>query len=288
MKTILITGINGFLGSHLAKALSVEYNIIGIEYSLENLFRLEEYDFKIYSSKNDIEQIFKEELIFAVIHAATIYRRNSNDPIEALINTNIILPVKLYELAGKYNCQLFLNTDTFFNDSKYSSSYLPDYTLSKKQVLEWIKLLSGPCKLVNMKIFHMYGPGDAPDKFIPQMIVRLKMHEKNIYTTLGEQTRDFIYIDDVVNAYKVILERNDIIPNFQEFQVGTGNSLSIKEFLLMLQSMTNSNSKLCFGSLPYSPNEIMASCAENSNLISLSWIPEFTIQKGITAMLKNF
>jgi len=40
MKTILITGINGFLGSHLAKALSSEYNIIGLEYSIENLFRV--------------------------------------------------------------------------------------------------------------------------------------------------------------------------------------------------------------------------------------------------------
>ena len=40
MKTILITGINGFLGSHLAKGLSKDYKIVGLEYSVRNLFRL--------------------------------------------------------------------------------------------------------------------------------------------------------------------------------------------------------------------------------------------------------
>lgn len=59
MKTILITGINGFLGSHLAKALSADYNIVGLEYSLENLFRMEGSNIKIYSSKEDLEKIFK-------------------------------------------------------------------------------------------------------------------------------------------------------------------------------------------------------------------------------------
>ena len=48
MKTILITGINGFLGSHLAKTLSEKYNIIGLEYSLENLFRIAECNYKVY------------------------------------------------------------------------------------------------------------------------------------------------------------------------------------------------------------------------------------------------
>jgi len=74
MKTILITGINGYLGSHLAKFLTASYNIIGLEYSLENLFRIKENDFKVYSVENGVpEKLFKEQTIDAIIHTATFW-----------------------------------------------------------------------------------------------------------------------------------------------------------------------------------------------------------------------
>ena len=50
MKTLLITGINGFLGSHLAKTLQEKYDIIGLENSSKDLFRLNDYNFKVYSA----------------------------------------------------------------------------------------------------------------------------------------------------------------------------------------------------------------------------------------------
>ena len=52
MKTLLITGINGYLGSELAKKYDKEYNVIGLEYTLENLFRI---------NKKKIQSIFIKE-----------------------------------------------------------------------------------------------------------------------------------------------------------------------------------------------------------------------------------
>lgn len=287
MKTILITGINGFLGSHLAKALSAEYNIVGLEYSSDNLFRIENLGLKIYSSKEDMEHIFKENAIFAVIHAATIYRRNDTESIESLIKTNIQLPVKLYEFAEKYDCKVFLNTDTFFNNPEYNYSYLPDYTLSKKQVLEWLKLITNKCKLINMKIFHMYGPHDAPNKFIPQIITKLKNNVASIDLTPGEQTRDFIYIDDVVNAYNIVLQNHKLIPEpFKEFQVGTNESTSIKELLIILKKLTKSKTELNFGALQYRNDEITISIANNNELLELGWNPKTDINFGLIELIK--
>ena len=57
MKTILITGINGYLGSELAKKYDKEYNVIGLEYTLENLFRINKKNYKVYSSKNGITNL---------------------------------------------------------------------------------------------------------------------------------------------------------------------------------------------------------------------------------------
>ena len=84
-----------------------------------------------------------------------------------LLNTNLILPLELFQLAKQNNVKAFFNTDTFFNNPKYSYAYLPEYTLSKKHSLEWMLLNNNKnsLKLFNMKIFHMYGPNDSEKKF---------------------------------------------------------------------------------------------------------------------------
>lgn len=283
MRTILITGINGFLGSHLAKTLSKDYKIVGLEYSVKNLFRLKDYSFKVYSSDDETDTIFKENKIFAIIHAATIYRR-STEPIKNLILTNILLPVKLYELANCFNVTLFLNTDSFFNNENYNYSYLPDYTLSKKHALEWLKFIEGGCKLINMKIFHMYGAGDSQDKFIPQIISMLKNNEPYVDITSGKQTRDFIYISDVVAAYKLVLEKASLMEIYLEFEVGTGKETSVKEIILEIEKTIKSKTKLNFGALNYRPNEIMKSKANIKALCDLGWKPQITIEEGLKSL----
>jgi len=286
-KTILITGINGFLGSHMAKTLILDYHIIGLENSLVNLKRINDLPVKIYASDINPEDIFKGNEIFAVIHAATLYRREG-EPLENLINTNILLPIKLFELANKYNTAKFINTDSFFNNPNYKQTYLSDYTLSKKHSIEWLKLIPGKCKLVNMKLFHMYGGGDAPNKFVPQMVSLLQNNPKLIELTPGEQKRDFIFINDVVNAYRVVLEAQlEKHEAISEFEIGTGNSVSIREFMEILKKLTNSNTELGFGALPYRNNEIMNSIANNISIRSLGWNNNYSLIDGLTKTINS-
>jgi CDP-paratose synthetase len=285
-KTILIIGINGFLGSHLSKLLIDEYNVIGLEYSIENLFRLKDYSFKVYSSKDELKKIFDENRIYAIIHAATIYRRSVNEPIDILLETNILMPAKLYELANLYNVDIFINSDSFFNDSRYKYNYLADYTLSKRHALDWLKLMCNKCKLINMKMFHMFGPHDSPTKFFPNIISQLNSNVPNIDVSPGEQKRDFIYIDDVVSAYKAVLDKRDLlIDPFHEFEVGTGNTISIRDLILLIKKVTKSKSKINFGALSYRTNEIMESRADNQTLCNLGWSPKVTIKDGIEKLI---
>lgn len=175
-KKILITGIYGFLGSHLAKYLKDQYEIIGLVNSFKNTHRINKYNFKIYSSKTDnLESIFIENKIYAILHVATVYNRKEESLIN-LLNTNIFLPIQLVELCEKYKVKSFFNTDSFFNNDKYKYDYLSYYTLSKKQILEWLKLFSFStnCKVVNLKIFHMYGEHDSLNKFIPSIVEKIK------------------------------------------------------------------------------------------------------------------
>ena len=131
MKKILITGYNGFLGNHLLKELLKDFYVIGLEKNPNKQFINK--NFASYRSDSEIEYIFEENEIFSVIHLATLYRIENNS-IGELLETNLNLPVKLMEMCNKYNVNLFINTDSFFNDEKYNYSYLPIYTLSKKIV----------------------------------------------------------------------------------------------------------------------------------------------------------
>jgi CDP-paratose synthetase len=278
-KKILITGINGFLGSHLAKHLKSNFEVIGLEYSLENLHRIASENFKVYSTNDTVlETVFKENDFYAVIHVATIYRRQS-EPIFDLLNTNINLPVQLLELSGKHNVNLFLNTDSFFNNPKYSYSYLSDYTLSKKHSLEWIKLLasSSSCKVVNMKVFHMFGENDAPGKFIPFLIDKIKSNEISLDLTPGTQTRDFIYVKDVVTAFECVLNSFSALKEYQEFEVGTGVSYTVKDLAILIKEITNSNTQLNFGGIPFRDGEIMESKVGNIELNRLGWKPKYSL-----------
>jgi CDP-paratose synthetase len=283
LKNVLITGINGFLGSHLAKQLKANYNIIGLEYSLKDLHRISSDNFEVYlSNERSFKKIFTKYNIYAIIHVATIYRREG-EPILNLLKTNINLPTRLLELANHFKIKLFINTDSFFNNSKFSYSYLPHYTLSKKHSLEWIKLYSNDSvfKVINMKIFHMYGENDAPGKFISSITNMIINNEKSIDFTLGDQTRDFIYIKDVVNAFEFVLDPKLNLKKYQEFDVATGSSISLKNFITLIKTTTKSITQLNFGKLPYRKGEIMVSKTDNLSLNKIGWKPLYIGVKGV-------
>lgn len=283
MKTILITGINGFLGSSLAKKLKHNYKVIGLEHSCEDLCRIKDEGFNLYFSKDiSLDTIFEENEIDVVIHTATLYRSSQ---IANVLESNILLPVRLFELATERGISLFINTDSFFNDPKYSYSYLQDYTRSKKHCLEWLKAINrGKCRLINMKIFHMYGKDDADTKFVNNIINQISGNTPLIEATLGEQKRDFIYIDDVVTAYETIISC-DKIESFLEIEVGTGKATSVRDFILSAKEIVNSKTDIQFGKLSYRENEIMHSCADISFLTNLGWKPQISVPDGIKKMV---
>lgn len=288
-KKILISGINGFLGSQLAKHLCPNFEIIGLEYSLVNLHRIQKDNFKVYSTENNsLESVFEENNLFAIIHAATLYRRQ-NEPLLDLLNTNISLPVQLLELSNKNSVEIFLNTDSFFNNPKYSYSYLSDYTLSKRHSLEWIKLLakSSRCKVVNMKIFHMYGENDSLQKFIPFIIEKIKSNVSIIDLTPGLQTRDFVYVKDVVAAFEHVINSIEYLNQYQDFDIGTGKSFTIKELTTLIKEVANSSTMLNFGGLPYREGEIMESKVENFELNKIGWKPNYTLKDAIQKIINN-
>ena len=256
---ILVTGATGFLGSHLLKGFlnNTNHNIIVLKRSFSDVSRisniLNNVRVKFYDiDKFPLEKVFEETKIDAIVHCATNYGRNENS-CYSVLETNLMFPIRLLDLSVQHGVKIFINTDSYFNKENMSYSYLLNYALSKKSLLLWLKYFSKKIKVVNMVLEHVYGEDDRADKFVYQMIDKIAVKKvPSIDLTYGDQKRDFIYVDDVVDNYIKILDYAQKHSfRFRSFDIGTGNAVSIKDFVTEIKKISGSDTVLNFGAIQY-------------------------------------
>ena len=286
---ILLTGSTGFLGSYLLKSfVKSGYEVIALKRSTSNTYRINDYLKKVtlYNiDKVNLEDIFKKHKINIVINTVTNYGRIDNK-ISSILDTNLIFGLKLLEESVNSNAKAFINTDTLLERN------INAYTLSKAQLVDWMKFLSNKqTKMINIKIEHMYGALDDENKFIYWLINKLKQNVEKIDLTSGVQKRDFIYIDDIVSAYEIIIQNINTFSNYEEFELGSGNSIEVKNFVEKIyQEISNKqtlSTKLNFGAVSYRDNENMNIQANIEKLTNLAWKPKVSIKDGIKKILEK-
>lgn len=210
--------------------------------------------------------------------------------IHLVINTNLLLPLEIIELAISHKVECFINTDSFFNKSDFSYSHLLNYSLSKKCLTMWMDKLSGKMKFVNVVLEHIYGQNDSDEKFVEKLIKSIFINKEDvIYLTEGFQKRDFIYIKDVISAYILIAKYSlNSQFSFEMFELGLGNSICIRDFVKAIKNLTGSPTKLLFGEIPYLSDEIMDSKANIKKISSLGWSPKYSILDGLKKTLSYY
>lgn len=286
MKTILITGATGYLGSKIVNYLSKKnIKFIYLVRKKSKLFRLIKFskNKKKIINYEKLENIFKNNKIDLILHSATSYGIKDKD-ISNIIHSNLFLPLKLLDLAKKYKIRRFINTDTILKKN------ISHYTLSKFQFYEWFKEYSDKIHCCNVKIEHFYGPGDDNSKFVINILHKILQKNNKIKLTKGNQKRDFIFINDVVSAIdkiiKFVLKKNK---GYSEFQIGTGKSISIKNFVKLLVKICNKKlSILKFGSIPLRKNEPMDIQININKLKKLGWSPQFSLKQGLQETVKFY
>ena len=288
-ETVLITGATGFLGSYVARACLAEgYHVCALRRKTSNFWRVRDIANRIdwYGSESSLERPFKRTgKIHHILHTATCYGRRGEHAAD-IIKTNLLFSLELLETAMTFHAETFINTDSLL------SKYVNSYALSKKQFVEWLKMMSDRIRCVNMKIEHIYGPKDDAGKFVIWLMSRMLEGDPDIRLTEGTQHRDFIYITDVVKAYMLLLRSIGGYTGYTDIDVGTGHFIPVRTFVEKIQGVIAEiagreiRAGLHFGALPYREADYLPIKEDLSRLYQLGWDAEVSLETGLRATIQ--
>lgn len=289
---ILLTGGTGFLGSHiLDRLVSDGWPVVVLIRKTSNEDRIRHLKgryatFSLDGNGGNIDELFTNYDVEAIIHTATEYGRGAS--MTAVMETNVMLPLKLVEEGVKHGLDFFMNTDSFFAKKRnLNSSYLNHYAKSKDILRDILAGGGLKLKIASLRLEHVFGENDSEQKFVTSVFRKLLLNVKEIPLTEGLQKRDFIYVGDVVDAFLKVLENRDKLKEFSEFEVGRGRSMMVRDFVEKAAGIAHSSSKLLFGRIENRPGEIEDSSADISALTEIGWKAGYSIDEAIEKVFKT-
>ncbi|MGB9857994.1 MAG: SDR family oxidoreductase [Dictyoglomaceae bacterium] len=285
----LVTGGAGFIGSHIVKRL-VEYG--GEVVALDNLSSgkidnlnevikeihfvegdIRDLDLLIGLSKN-VDYIFHESALTSVIES-------TEDPLKCNeINIRGTLNVFIAGLKNNVKRIIYASSSAVYGDSP---------VLPKKEDMKYVSELYSKffcdiyhLDIISLRYFNVYGPRQDPfspySAVIPKFITSLLKDEPPTIYGDGKQTRDFIYVEDVVNANILAIEKNYLSNKI--FNIATGRGVSIIELFEMISKIMNKKIEPKYA--PPRKGEIKDSYADISLAKKeLGFEPKFSLKEGL-------
>lgn len=139
--------------------------------------------------------------------------------------------------------------------------------------------------VVILRLFLVYGPGQDDSRFLPQ-IIKGCFSGKDFETSLGEQLRDFCYVEDIVVGILLALKSDGI--NGEVINLASGDPISIRKVIKKIQAYIGQG-RPQFGKIPYRAGENMSLYADISKAkVLLGWQPKTNIQIGIKKTVNSY
>jgi len=140
--------------------------------------------------------------------------------------------------------------------------------------------------IVIVRPFNVYGPYQSSKAVIPELIINC-LNGKDVRTTKGEQTREFNYVEDIVEGLIMAGSHKGEIEG--PVNLAAAEEVPIRELVLKIAELTGTSSKIEIGVLPYRPTEIWRMYADNSRAkTSLGWSPKVTLEEGLARTVEWF
>ena len=312
MKKILITGVAGFIGYHLAeKLLNNNYHIIGIDNlndyydpnlkkaRLDNLNELSNFEFhKVdFINNKKLIPIFENNQIDQVIHlgAQAGVRYSISNP-QLYIDTNITGFLNILENSKNYKIENIIyassssiygiNDKMPFSENDKTEKQISMYGVSKKTnelMAHAYSNLYG-LKTTGLRFFTVYGPWGRPDMAY-YIFTKAIIKNKSIdLFNNGEQARSFTYINDIIEPIhrlvKINYEEKNIPGGHEIFNIGGTKQIKLLRFIDIIEGYIGKKAKINLK--PMQKGDVKETNADIGKLEKITnYLPQTNIEKGL-------
>lgn len=278
MKTVIVTGANGFIGRHLVRKLATSaFKVKGIGSGFGDLS-----DCKTWARLPSAD---------VVIHlAAKSSVLGSWECPPDFVESNCLGTSYALEFCRLHNAKLIFLSTYMYGDS--GSKAIPETALvfAKNPYALTKQFSENLCEIYRnnfgvesfiLRPFNVYGPEQSEGFLIPKIVREAqtlgKVHVKDL-----DPRRDYVFVDDVIEAIVKLIEYNG---SHRTFNIGTGKSHSVREVIQTVQSLLGCHVVVTSEDIRR-PSEIMDSVA-NIDLArrELGWFPKFSLSDGLTRMM---
>ena len=292
-KLVVVTGGAGFIGSHIAWELVKDNDVIvidnlhtGKEENVPPGTKLVKADIRDYGAIADLvkqaDYVFHEAAQVSVVESV-------RDPVfteEVNVLGTINILKALLEGHGKL---IFASSAAVYGDNPNlplketeRPKPLSPYGVTKATGEEYLRVFHELYGLpvVALRYFNVFGPRQSANQYagvISIFINRALKNEPLVIFSDGKQTRDFIYVKDVVKANLLVAESRRA--NGRVFNVATGKQTSILELAQKVIEITGANASIIFDKPR--PGDIRHSLADISEIKKLGFEPEWSLEDGL-------
>ncbi|MGV0939097.1 NAD-dependent epimerase/dehydratase family protein [Empedobacter sp. ULE_I140] len=325
MKTVLITGVAGFIGYHLAEKL-IEKNIkvVGIDnindyYTIQLKYdRLKElginqefasnFGQKVLSSKYEekmifyrmnledkesLAQLFKEYSFDAVVNlAAQAGVRYSIENPDAYGQSNLVGFLNILECCRNYNVKklLYASSSSIYGNSSdvpFSTNQNVDHPISLYAATKKANELMAHAyshlynfQTIGLRFFTVYGPWGRPDMAMFLFTDAILNHQPLKVFNHGDLSRDFTYIDDIIQGIDKILEDKNIKEKYQLYNIGNSKPVQLMDFIKEVELSTGE--KAILEMYPMQAGDVNQTWADVQELKDkFGYNPNYPVDKGV-------
>lgn len=283
-KKVLLTGVTGFIGQHLAAKL------IGLGVTCHAIVRPDsdisglssEIHFHIHdSTTSSMVECCRAASPDAVIHLASCFlAQHVTDDIDRLVDTNLRFGLQLLEAMSVIGCRNFINTGTgwqHYENKDYDPVCLYAATKQAFEALITYYVNVESFKVITIKLHDTFGPGDTRRKIVSLLIDSAKSASK-LELSPGEQLLDLTHIDDVTEAFILTVAELAAmkVPSHEERMITSGQPESLRQIALQIEKAMGRTIDAKWGARPYRDREVMVPW--NRGVIPSSWSPQKSLE----------
>ncbi|MEL6927783.1 MAG: NAD-dependent epimerase [Cyanobacteria bacterium J06600_6] len=310
---ILVTGVAGFIGFHLAKRLLSEGNeVLGVDnlndyYDVElKQARLEQllpdskftFEFLDLSDRSVTAKLFKNPGFEVVIHlAAQAGVRYSLENPHAYVDSNLVGFTNVLEGCRHSNIQhlIFASSSSVYGKNTKVPFAVEDrvdtpvslYAATKKanELMAYAYSHLYQIPTTGLRFFTVYGPWGRPDMAYYKFVKAIAEDRAIDVYNYGKMMRDFTYIDDVVEGIiKLIPLRARSRPPYQIYNFGNNSPVELQEFIATIEKLMGKSAQKNF--LPMQPGDVVATYADIEEAIAnLDFRPTTSIAQGLASFV---